>query len=260
MSTSEADADLERLRQAAAQADADARLSIAAGLLYKAATADEVTDAIAWLRKVAEEDGVTPSLARYAQIYLGTLYWGGERHFIHRHNPALKRLLAPDSQAALKWYRMAADKGSDEASLYIGELYEEGTPATPKNLPEAFQWYTRATRDGTYGIWQLAEMHFHGRGVKRNYVEAARLYRASHSRRAWLRLGWMAENGKGVLQDLAEAHKWFNLASEDDEEAIREEGSAGRTRVEGAMTAAQKSDAWARYETFKDEIRARAGA
>jgi TPR repeat protein len=260
MSTSEADAELERLRHAAAEGDTDACLSLGSYLIYRASTADGVAEAIAWLRKVAEHDGRAPSQAPYAQMYLGTLYWDPGRYSVHRINPALKQLLAPDSHQALTWYRRAADNGSCEASWYIGRLYEAGTPATPQNLPEAFQWYTKAAEGGTFGISELADMHFHGRGVAQNYAEAAKIYRTLHARGGWLRLAWMAENGKGMPRDLAEAHKWFNLASEDDDDAIRDEGSAGRARVESTMTAAERADAWARYEQFKDEIRARAGA
>ena len=145
----------------------------------------------------------------------------------------------------------------------IGELYERGTPATPQDFGEAFQWYTKAAEaEEGHGIIALAEMHFHGRGVKQDYVEAARLYRKVHrGGRAMLRLGWMHENGKGVPEDLAEAHKWFNLAREMGfGEEIEAEADAGRLRIESAMTEAQRADGWRRYEAFKDELTAAARA
>lgn len=261
---SEAEEYAEQHRPAAEQGDIRAQFDLAYRLLTLASTAHEVAEGIIWLRKVAEQDGIDPKNARYAQHLLGAIYGGVPSRNMRCTAKALDLLPAPDYHEALKWYRKVAESGSSEASRDIGQLYEQGTPATPKNYGEAFQWYSKAAagEDGLYfGTFELAEMHFHGRGVKQDYVEAAKLYRKIqyYNESVLLRLGWMHENGKGVPQDLAEAHKWFSLASGYEGE-IRSQGSDGRDRVETRMSDAERAEAWRRYEQYKDEARARNGA
>lgn len=253
---SEANERAEQFRPAAEQGDIDAQYRLAWALL-DGSSADEIAEGITWLRKVAEQDGAEWG---YAKLMLASIYGGAPARHLGSTAKSLKLMPAPEYHEALKWYRAAADAGYSEANGYIGELYERGTPATPRNFGEALQWYTKAAESerGLDYSFDLAEMHFHGRGVKQDYVEAARLYHKVHrSGRAMLRLGWMHENGKGVPQDLAEAHKWFNLAREmgfgGETEA---DGNAGRLRVESAMSDAQRADAWCRYEQFKDVVNA----
>ena len=246
----------EQYRAAAEQGDIDAQLSLANALLY-VPNADDIAEGITWMRKVAEHDG---SQGRYAQDVLGAIYGGNPLWAIASTATSLKLMPAPDYHEALKWYRRRADSGSGEAMVLIGELYERGTPATPQDFGEAFQWYTKA---GEAGLFPLAEMHFHGRGVTQDYVEAARLYRkiGGGGPRTMLRLAWLYENGKGVPEDLAEAHKWFNLVRDMGyAETIEAEADAGRLRVESAMTAEQRADGWRRYEEFKDQLTAAARA
>lgn len=177
--------------------------------------------------------------------------------------------------AHLKQLREAAERGSPDDQFNLGQLYERGTTTMPKDLGEAIKWYTTAASNGeARAAYILAAMYFDGKGVKRNYVEAAKWYRklADEGWRgpAQARLGWMCENGKGVLQDIVEAHKWFNLAVEsmplsvgmDDKtlEKAGAEASSGRSRVEAAMTPAQIKEAWQRYETWKNALRDRTGA
>lgn len=247
----------EQHRAAAEQGDIAAQLSLANALLY-VPSADDIAEGIALLRTLAEQD--CPE-GRYAQGLLGSIYGGVPSRYLQSTAPSLKLMPAPDYHEALKWYRRLAGTGSAQAMAWIGELYERGTPATPQDFGGALQWYTKAaaSKDGEGYAFDVAEMHFHGRGVKQDYAEAARLYRKvlRHGGRAMLRLGWMHENGKGMPQDLAEAHAFFNLAREMGfGEKIEAEGNAGLLRVESAMTAEQRADGWRRYEEIKDVLTA----
>lgn len=248
MTTSSEKQHAEQYRAAAERGAIDAQLSLGCALLYVPNT-DDIAEGITWLRKVAEHDG---SEGRYAQDMLASVY---SRDLPDRYAELLKLMPAQDYHEALKWYRRRADAGSTLNMVLIGKLYERGTPATPHDFGEAFQWYTKAS-----DWFELAEMHFHGRGVTQDYAEAARLYdKVRHGVRAMLRLGWLHENGKGVPQDLVEAHKWFNLAHDlGFGEAIRTEANAGRLRVEDALDAAQRAESWRRYEAVKDEMTAAA--
>jgi TPR repeat protein len=59
-------------------------------------------------------------------------------------------------------------------------------------------------------------MYNNGQGVKRNYKEAARLYRLSAKQgnaRAHSNLGIMYNNGQGVRQNKKEAKRFFRLSA-----------------------------------------------
>lgn len=51
--------------------------------------------------------------------------------------------VAPDYQAAAKWYRLAADAGNVRAQINLGHLYETGL-GVPANFATALSWYRRA--------------------------------------------------------------------------------------------------------------------
>jgi len=248
----------EKYRSAAGQGDIAAQLHLANSLLY-VPNADDIAEGIALLRTLAKQDNAE---GRYAQDLLGSIYCGVPSRYLQSTAPSLKLMPAPDYHEALKWYRRRADAGSAQAMARIGELYARGTPATPQNFGDAYQWYTKAAagEDGESYAYDVAEMHFHGRGVTQDYAEAARLYRTVRGGgKAMLRLGWLHEHGKGVPQDLAEAHASFNLAREMGYGGeIEAEGNEGFLRVESAMTAEQRAEGWRRYEAVKDELTARA--
>jgi TPR repeat protein len=234
-------------------------------------------DTLQKIREAAEKGEV------YAQVVLGTLHSGFGPSWISshysKHYKTVVASVVEDHEEGLKWFRRAADQGSSDGQFAIGQMYEHGTNVTPKDPVEAIKWYTMAANngDGSAGAWAmnaLAAMHFDGKGVKRDYVAAAKWYHkladSAGGGPAQARLGWMYENGKGVLQDTVEAHKWFNLAVENiplavatDEKALekaQQQAKSDRGRVERAMTPAQIKEAWRRYDEWKDGLRAKTGA
>ncbi|HIE56573.1 MAG TPA: lytic transglycosylase [Chromatiaceae bacterium] len=76
---------------------------------------------------------------------------------------------------------------------------------------------TAATGPEKNPLLQLAYNYENGRGVKRNYQEAFRLYcLAQHAGEsdAYYALGWMYFNGRGVPRDMARAAGWFARGAE----------------------------------------------
>jgi hypothetical protein len=71
----------------------------------------------------------------------------------------------------------------------------------------------------------LGMIHFRGRGVKKDYVEAVKYFQLSATQGdigSQYYLGVCYEKGKGVKKDLAEAAKWYGeAAKQGDAEAIR---------------------------------------
>jgi TPR repeat protein len=85
-------------------------------------------------------------------------------------------------------------------------------------------------------------MYTKGQGVLQDYAEAVKWYRlaaAQGNSTAQLNLGVMYDNGYGVLQDFAKAHAFYNLA------ATKGNPNAVKNRdiVAKSMTAQQIADA-----------------
>ena len=108
--------------------------------------------------------------------------------------------------AALKEFRLSAEKGNLEAQFSLGR------------------------------------MHNKGEGVRRSHREAAKWFRRAAERghpAAQLHLGVLYATGNGVIQDYVLAHMWFNLSS-----ANGEKGAAqARERVVETMTSPQVAEA-----------------
>ena len=76
----------------------------------------------------------------------------------------------------------------------------------------------------------LGQLYANGQGVLQDYAEAVKWYRlaaAQGSAGGQSGLGFMYEKGQGVLQDYAEAVKWYRLAAA--------QGNAGAQSNLGAM-------------------------
>ena len=85
-----------------------------------------------------------------------------------------------DYQEALKWWKLAAERGNSNAQYNRGVMYRDGHGVT-QDYKEAVKWFRLAADQG------FAEAQFN--------------------------LGTMYVAGRGVIQDDASAHMWFNLAS-----------------------------------------------
>ena len=85
-------------------------------------------------------------------------------------------------------------------------------------------------------------MYSKGQGVVQDYAEAVRWYRLAAQQgyaRAQYNLGFMYSNGQGVVQDYVKAHSWYNLS------AIKGDADAVKNRdiVAKRMTAQQIAEA-----------------
>jgi hypothetical protein len=87
-----------------------------------------------------------------------------------------------DSAEAMRWYRLAADRGYAKAQYSLGVLYETGIVGVPQDSAEAARCYRLAADQG--------------------YA------------RAQFNLGASYQNGDGVPQDSAEAVRWVHLAAD----------------------------------------------
>ena len=99
--------DIDQLRQAAEQGDAEAQNKM--GFMYAEGEGvpEDAREAVKWFRKAAAQ--------RYAkaQFNLGVMYGKGEG-------------VAEDDREAVKWYRKAAEQGYASAQSNLGNMYLRG--------------------------------------------------------------------------------------------------------------------------------------
>jgi TPR repeat protein len=113
-----------------------------------------------------------------------------------------------------------AQKGDPDAQFWSGAAFDDGWCGTP-NLIEAVKWYKlSAAQDNADAENSLGKLYEKGRGVKQDYVLAARWYRkaAEHvpdfggAGQGRNNLAWLYTQGLGVPQDFVLAYMWFRLA------------------------------------------------
>lgn len=116
---------------------------------------------------------------------------------------------------SMKWFRMAADRGSAEGQLPLAALYD--VKVSPQDPTEAVKWYTLAAKQGLKDAqFMLAQLYDQGRGVPQNDTEAAKWYTRAAQQGgsdAQYSLGEIYENGSGVTKNYGDALKWYLAAA-----------------------------------------------
>ena len=120
-----------------------------------------------------------------------------------------------DMPSAVRWYRVAAERGHPDAQNALGYryLHGEGVPLTTE---EALKWFLKAAEQGNWEAENnLATMYDEGNGVTRDSQKALAYFRRSAEKghaNSMYSLGTKYLTGDGVPRDLVEAYKWFSLA------------------------------------------------
>lgn len=122
-----------------------------------------------------------------------------------------------DFQAAILWYRTAADHGSGYAAYKIAQMFENGH-GVQQDITQVAQWLKRAAECGLpEAQYKLGTMLETGRGVNQRWSEAASWYLQAANQGisdAQFRLGHMYENGLGVQKDMPAAGRYYKMAAE----------------------------------------------
>ena len=145
-------------------------------------------------------------------------------------------------QDAIKWLRLSADQGNDDAQVMLANLYAHGT-GVQTDHQEAFKWISLAAKQGNAKAQLLLGlMYFEGKGISQDYQEAFKIFSSlaqQGNKHAQFVLGEMYAEGKGLIKNYVEAHKWLNIA------AAKGTLDAGkrRDRIERKMTPYQISEA-----------------
>ena len=121
-----------------------------------------------------------------------------------------------DIERAVKFYRMAADNGSEAGMYNLATCYECGT-GVPVDLEQAAYWYKKAADIGSsHSQYKYAVALRDGTGVPQNNEEAVRYFRLAATKipRAMAFLGKMLLDGTGCTANPVEAVDLFRRAAE----------------------------------------------
>ena len=110
--------------------------------------------------------------------------------------------------------KIKAEQGDAEAQSLLGAMYNEGKGVL-KNYAEAAKWFRKAAEQGNdWAQNNLGNMYDKGMGVPKNYEEAVKWFRKAAEQGLVVAqgvLGLMYAKGEGVPQDVVEAYAWFLL-------------------------------------------------
>ena len=200
---------IEELRLAAEQGDADAQFGLGGAYVQGTGVPQDLVEAERWFRRAAEQGHAG------AQTVLRELY---------------------------RSIRLLAEQGNADAQFGLGVAYVQGT-GVAQDLVEAVRWFRRAAEQGHAGAQaRLGMAYFQGTGVPQDFAEAVRLVRLAAQQgnvQGQAALGAAYFTGAGVLQDYVSAHMWLNLATAGGHENSREV----RDSVAELMTRAQIAEA-----------------
>lgn len=162
-------------------------------------------EAIAWLKRAAEQaDEENP----HALHELGLL-----------HDIPNSQLVPYDPSYAKSLFTQAAQLGYTASQFRLGQLYEYGSVVAPIDPRRSIAWYTKAAEKG-YAEAELALSGWYLTGsesvLKQSDSEAYLWARRAGNRglsNAEYAVGYYAEVGIGVKQDIEFARRWYMRAA-----------------------------------------------
>ena len=121
-----------------------------------------------------------------------------------------------DYAAAHREFRPLAEAGDPQAQHNLGVMYYNGR-GVERNFTEAAKWFRRAAERGIAEAQSsLGYMYQKGEGVTQDYAQSTRWYRqAAEQGFGWAQysLGAAYAAGEGVRQDMAEGARWYRQAA-----------------------------------------------
>ena len=178
-------------------------------------TTEDDAEAVSWWEKAAEKGDLS------AIINLGWAYQNGVG-------------VEKDYEKMMELYQEGADAGSSYAMNSLGKIYENGSCNQEKNLEAALKWYKMAAErdyDGAQesvqrvlqAMYNTARNYTDGKnGLEKNWEEALRYYKLVAEdesageelvRNSYFFIGWVKAHND-TEEDDAEAVSWFEKAIE----------------------------------------------
>lgn len=128
--------------------------------------------------------------------------------------------------------------GQCRCSIHLGLMYFNGQ-GVPQDYKEAVKWYRLAADQGHDNAQSnLGLMYFNGQGVPQDYKEAVKLFRLAAYQGfsfAQSNLGWMYEHGLGVPQVRVVAFSLYNQSASNDP-SKNNRATVNRSNLAGKMS------------------------
>ena len=107
------------------------------------------------------------------------------------------KVLEQDHGAAMKWFRMGAEGGDGGAEFALGVYYNQGIGDVEQDHKEAVKWWRKAVGRGVSNAqYALASAYLNGRGVEKNLEQALILYQKVADNKGDV---WGKQNSKQIL-------------------------------------------------------------
>jgi hypothetical protein len=120
-----------------------------------------------------------------------------------------------DLEAAYRWYSRAADQGYEPARIYVLLLNAQGLGGATLQENAIKELRQLAEQGDLWGQLALGDIFYEGKGVLQDFAEALEWYelaaRQGHAP-AQSHLGHMHFRGEGTRRDHALAYAWLNIA------------------------------------------------
>jgi Trypsin-like peptidase domain/Sel1 repeat len=150
---------------------------------------------------------------------------------------------------------------SADAQLSLGRAYQKGR-GVPRDYVQAAAWYRKAAEQGeSLAQDNLGRAYMDGRGVPQDYVQAAAWYRKAAEQgetAAQIHLGFAYANGKGVPRDYSESYFWIDLAAKPASELLPAQRSDLAKRLDAIATHLTAAELSRVQERARDWLAARA--
>lgn len=170
---------LEWYRKAAEKGDIAAKVMLGGIYANSEFVPNDTAEAVVWYSSAFSANSLTRSQAeKYAKElrwFLSVAEIGDGDVLLNVANlfNCTNGGLPQDSAEAVRWYRLAADKGNEEALCFIGKMYETGD-GVEQDFSEAMRWYQLAAERGNAGaMFNIGSMYTRSQGVS---VDPRELY------------------------------------------------------------------------------------
>jgi TPR repeat protein len=251
-------------RSAAEAGDATAQLNLASLFHRGEGLPQDDPQAVLWLTKAADQ-GLVPAMLELASWDLQPAHGNNLDAAIVWYKKAAdlgdasaqaalgdifsdQKFGRVDYDQAVNWYRKAADQGLRTGQLGLGERYLLGQ-GVPQDLEEARRWLTLAANQGNpHAQFLLAKMFEAGEGGLVDAAVAAKYYELASNHgivEAQYRLGLMLASDRNNATSLVSAYKWLVLAQESVKESAATAQDLRKTLTPAQLDQAEREiDEW----------------
>jgi TPR repeat protein len=179
-----------------------------------------------------------------AQMQLGSMFLKGDK-------------VAQDFPQALKWYRMAAERGDKRGQFFLAIIFDSDHYGEPDRPEEAATWYRRSAEQG-YAPAQyfLAALYATGRGVEKSPDMTFYWDRKAAEQGyapAQGALGYHFEKGEGAPENLGDAFAWYKKSAEGGE--LESARPVWEMLLSGRGTDRDEATAFAWYRLWKGDAK-----